>query len=60
MPRLTFLGAARTVTGSQYLLEAGGERETEAAEALAARITRERGFRTAVPGLGESAELGAG
>jgi metallo-beta-lactamase family protein len=26
MPRLHFLGAARTVTGSQYLLEAGGER----------------------------------
>jgi metallo-beta-lactamase family protein len=26
LPRLTFLGAARTVTGSQYLLEAGGER----------------------------------
>ena len=26
MPRLTFLGAARTVTGSQYLLEAGGAR----------------------------------
>ena len=26
MPRLTFLGAAQTVTGSQYLLEAGGRR----------------------------------
>jgi metallo-beta-lactamase family protein len=26
MARLTFLGAAKTVTGSQYLLEAGGER----------------------------------
>jgi metallo-beta-lactamase family protein len=26
MPRLTFLGAARTVTGSQYLLEANGRR----------------------------------
>jgi metallo-beta-lactamase family protein len=26
MPRLTFLGAARTVTGSQYLLEAGRAR----------------------------------
>jgi len=26
MPRLHFLGAARTVTGSQYLLEAGGKR----------------------------------
>ena len=26
MPRLSFLGAARTVTGSQYLLEAAGER----------------------------------
>lgn len=26
MARLTFLGAARTVTGSQYLLEAGGSR----------------------------------
>jgi metallo-beta-lactamase family protein len=26
MPRLTFLGAAGTVTGSQYLLESGGER----------------------------------
>lgn len=26
MPRLTFLGAARTVTGSQYLVAAGGER----------------------------------
>ncbi len=26
MPRLTFLGAARTVTGSQYLLEGGGRR----------------------------------
>ncbi|HUL77566.1 MAG TPA: MBL fold metallo-hydrolase, partial [Vicinamibacteria bacterium] len=26
MARLTFLGAARTVTGSQYLLEAGGRR----------------------------------
>ncbi|MFN8095786.1 MAG: MBL fold metallo-hydrolase [Vicinamibacteria bacterium] len=26
MARLAFLGAARTVTGSQYLLEAGGER----------------------------------
>ena len=26
MPRLSFLGAARTVTGSQYLLEAGGAR----------------------------------
>jgi len=26
MARLQFLGAARTVTGSQYLLEAGGER----------------------------------
>jgi metallo-beta-lactamase family protein len=26
MARLSFLGAARTVTGSQYLLEAGGER----------------------------------
>ncbi len=26
MSRLTFLGAAQTVTGSQYLLEAGGER----------------------------------
>ena len=33
--------------------------EAEAAEALAARITRERGFRTAVPELGESVELGA-
>ena len=26
MARLSFLGAARTVTGSQYLLEAGGRR----------------------------------
>lgn len=26
MARLRFLGAARTVTGSQYLLEAGGQR----------------------------------
>src|SRR5262245_63594685 len=26
MARLTFLGAARTVTGSEYLVEAGGER----------------------------------
>jgi len=26
MPRLTFLGAARTVTGSKYLVEAGGRR----------------------------------
>ncbi len=26
MPKLTFLGAARTVTGSKYLLEADGER----------------------------------
>jgi metallo-beta-lactamase family protein len=26
MPTLTFLGATRTVTGSKYLLEAGGER----------------------------------
>src|SRR5262245_54101222 len=26
MPRLTFLGAAKTVTGSEYLLEAGSER----------------------------------
>src|SRR5262245_40416710 len=26
MARLSFLGAARTVTGSQYLVEAGGER----------------------------------
>ena len=26
MARLTFLGAARTVTGSQYLVEAGGRR----------------------------------
>jgi metallo-beta-lactamase family protein len=26
MARLTFLGAARTVTGSQYVVEAGGER----------------------------------
>jgi metallo-beta-lactamase family protein len=26
LPRLTFLGAAQTVTGSQYLLEASGER----------------------------------
>jgi len=26
MARLSFLGAARTVTGSQYLLEAGGKR----------------------------------
>jgi metallo-beta-lactamase family protein len=26
VPRLTFLGAAKTVTGSQYLLEAAGER----------------------------------
>ena len=26
MARLTFLGAAQTVTGSQYLLEAGGRR----------------------------------
>ncbi|MCL4811649.1 MAG: MBL fold metallo-hydrolase [Vicinamibacteraceae bacterium] len=26
MPRLTFLGAARTVTGSKYLLEANGDR----------------------------------
>jgi metallo-beta-lactamase family protein len=26
VPRLAFLGAARSVTGSQYLLEAGGER----------------------------------
>ena len=26
MPRLQFLGAARTVTGSHYLLEAAGER----------------------------------
>jgi metallo-beta-lactamase family protein len=31
--------------------------ETEAAEALAARITRERGFATRVPALGESADL---
>jgi metallo-beta-lactamase family protein len=31
--------------------------ETEAAEALAARITKERGFATRVPSLGESAEL---
>ena len=33
--------------------------ETEAALALAARITRERGFPTAVPGPGETVELGA-
>jgi metallo-beta-lactamase family protein len=33
--------------------------ETEAAEALAARIARERGFRTVVPGQGETVELGA-
>ncbi len=26
MPRLTFLGAAKTVTGSQYLVESGGDR----------------------------------
>src|SRR5688500_5675247 len=26
MPKLTFMGAARTVTGSQYLLETGGHR----------------------------------
>jgi metallo-beta-lactamase family protein len=26
VPRLTFLGAAQTVTGSQYLVEAGGAR----------------------------------
>ena len=26
MARLTFLGAAKTVTGSQYLVDAGGER----------------------------------
>ena len=26
MPTLTFLGATGTVTGSKYLLEAGGER----------------------------------
>jgi metallo-beta-lactamase family protein len=31
--------------------------ETEAAEALAARITKERGFATRVPSLGESADL---
>ena len=33
--------------------------ETEAAEALAARITRERGFRTRVPAPGETVDLGA-
>jgi metallo-beta-lactamase family protein len=31
--------------------------EEDAAEALAARLARERGFRTRVPGLGETAEL---
>jgi len=34
--------------------------EEDAAEALAARIAKERGFRTHVPALGESWELGAG
>jgi len=34
--------------------------EEDAAEALAARIARERGFRTHVPDLGESWELGPG
>ena len=63
MPRLTFLGAAKTmrwVTGLEkprtVFLTHG---ETEAADALGARITRERGFRTAAPGLGETVELGA-
>jgi metallo-beta-lactamase family protein len=31
--------------------------ESDAAEALAARITRERGFETRVPGIGETVEL---
>jgi len=48
---LSALAKPRTV-----FLTHGG---TEAAEALAARITRERGFRTQVPGLGETVELGA-
>jgi metallo-beta-lactamase family protein len=34
--------------------------EEDAAEALAARITRERGFSAHVPGLGESWDLGTG
>jgi metallo-beta-lactamase family protein len=33
--------------------------EEDAAEALAARLVRERGFRTRVPSLGETVELGA-
>ena len=33
--------------------------EPDAAEALAARITRERGFAACVPALGEAFDLGA-
>ena len=50
---LRWLSAVKTPPRTIYVTHG----ETEAAEALAARITRERGFATRVPGLGEAADL---
>jgi metallo-beta-lactamase family protein len=60
MARLTFLGAAKTVTGSQYLVEAGSARllvDCGLFQGEKAILAKERGFLTHVPSQGESVDL---
>jgi Cft2 family RNA processing exonuclease len=66
--KLTFLGAAGTVTGSKYLIEAGASRirvyithgEHDAADALRRRIQRVLGWQASVPMMGDVVELPMG
>lgn len=50
VPALTFLGAAGTVTGSRFLVEAD---EAHSAARLAERIGSELGWCAVVPSYGE-------
>lgn len=60
MSALTFLGAARTVTGSKYLLEHGKSRilvDCGIFQGLKASIEEHMGWIAHTPGQGERIEL---